>query len=40
LLLIERVGPGGAAGLRLLPSIIGLDGTLPLFNIEQVINRE
>jgi len=27
-------------GLRLLPSIIGLDGTLQPFNIEQVINQK
>jgi hypothetical protein len=31
---------GVAAGLRLLASIIGLDGTLHSFNIEQVINQE
>jgi len=37
---LSASGPGGAAGLRLLPSIIGLDGTLHSFNIEQVINQE
>jgi hypothetical protein len=36
----ESVRPGGAAGLRLLLSIIGLDGSTRLFNIEQVDSQE
>jgi len=40
LLLFASVGPGEAAGLRLLPSIIGLDGPPRLFNIEQVVRQE
>jgi hypothetical protein len=39
-MLIESIRPGGAAGLRLLLSIIGLDGTLWSFNIEQAVNQE
>jgi len=35
-MLVCALQPGGAAGLRLLPSIIGLDGTPGLFNIEHV----
>jgi hypothetical protein len=37
---LSASGRGGAAGLRLLPSIIRLDGTLQPFNIEQVINQK
>jgi hypothetical protein len=39
-MLISASGPGGAAGLRLLPSIIGLDGALQPFDIEQAINQK
>jgi len=39
-MLISALQPGGAVGLRLLPSIIGLDGTLWPSNIEQVIGQK
>jgi hypothetical protein len=39
-MLICTLQPGGAAGLRLLPSIIGLDGARRPFNIEQVLSQK
>jgi hypothetical protein len=37
---LRASGRAEPLALRLLPSIIGLDGTLQRFNIEQEINRE
>jgi hypothetical protein len=39
-MLIGARQPGGAVGLRLLPSIIGLDGTPWAFNIEQLVGQK
>jgi hypothetical protein len=37
---LRASGRAEPPGLRLLPSIIGLDGALQPFNIEQAINQE